>query len=51
MLVGASGSPGLHPDQLGSESYGYISAVRPNVSVRQFVAEGGDERLAAELGQ
>ncbi len=46
VLVGAPGSPGLHPDQLESESYGYISAVRPNVSVRQFVADGGDSGLA-----
>ncbi len=44
-------APALHPDRLESESYGYVSAVRPNVTVRQFVAGGDDERLDARLGR
>ena len=40
-MIGQNGSAALHPDQIASDSYTYISAVRPNVSVRQFV-DGGD---------
>ena len=42
---GADDSPALYPDQLTSESYGYVSAARPNVTVRQFVADGSDGGL------
>ncbi len=46
-----SRAAGLCPEQLQSDSYGYISAVRPNVTVRQFVADGGDGGLPLGLGR
>ena len=51
VLVSDAGTAGLYPDQLQSESYGYVSAVRPNVSVRQFVADGGDSGLALDWNE
>ena len=40
-MVNSSGNPALLPNTVVSEGYTYVSAVRPNVTVRQFVA-GGD---------
>ena len=47
-LVGQSerDNPILNPAQLASNSYTYVSAVRPNVTVRQFVSGGDDGGLA-----
>ncbi|MEO8394596.1 MAG: hypothetical protein ABI700_16495, partial [Chloroflexota bacterium] len=44
-LVGEGSSPALNPIKLTSNSYTYVSAVRPNVSVRQFVSGGDDGGL------
>lgn len=41
---GAS-NPVLEPENVLQQAYGYISAVRPNVSVRQFVYSGEESSL------
>lgn len=41
----AADNPVMSADSLTQQSYGYISAVRPNVSVRQFVYSGDDTML------
>ncbi len=45
-MIGQGGdSAALHPDQIASDSYSYVSAVRPNVTVRQYVSGGEDGGL------
>ncbi len=45
-MIGEGGSSAaLHPDQTASDSYTYVSAVRPNVTVRQYVSGGEDGGL------
>jgi hypothetical protein len=39
-------NPVLDPEAVVQQAYGYISAVRPNASVRQFVYSGEDTPLA-----
>ncbi len=41
-------SPAMIPDLIVSDAYGYVSAVRPDVSVRQFIHGGDDESLHTE---
>ncbi len=38
-------NPALLPDIIANEAYGYVSAVRPDVTVRQFVHGGYDTSL------
>ncbi len=45
MMLGRTYSAALRPDQIISDSYTYVSAVRPNVTVRQYVSGGDDGGL------
>ena len=50
-LVGQGSGPALDPARLTSSSYTYVSAVRPNVTVRQFVSGGDDGGLTLNWDQ
>lgn len=43
--VGVPFGPSLTPDLIVNQAYSYFSAVRPNVSVRQFIQGGGENNL------
>ncbi|MBI1259895.1 MAG: hypothetical protein GC204_20695 [Chloroflexi bacterium] len=50
-LIGQGSGAALNPTRLNSNSYTYISAVRPNVTVRQFVSGGDDGGLTLNWDQ